>query len=283
LDWGVAIVGGTGLDDPGVLQDGEERVVRTPYGEARVVLGGYRGIRVGFLARHGRGHRVPPHRVNYRANIWALRELGLVRVLATAAVGSLNPDMKPGDFVLVDEFIDFTRRRESTFFDGGEAGVVHVDFTEPYCPELRVVLARAARELGIGVHERGVYVCTEGPRFETPAEIRAFRLLGGDLVGMTNVPEVVLAREANLCYALVAMVTNFAAGISPTPLTHEEVLEVMAANAARIRSLLWRAVETIPPERRCRCSQAVRTKEDAGADDERAAGADSSARKETTP
>lgn len=252
------MVGGTGVYDPGVLDRCEERVVRTPYGEATVTLGTRNGVRVCFLARHGPGHRVPPHRVNYRANIWALRELGLVRVLATAAVGSLNPDMKPGDLVLVDQFIDFTRQRESTFFDGGEAGVAHVDFTEPYCPELRAVLARAARELGVEVHEGGVYVCTEGPRFETPAEIRAFRLLGGDLVGMTNVPEVVLAREANLCYALVATVTNFAAGISPTPLTHEGVLEVMAANAARIRSLLGRALEMIPPGRHCRCGQAAR-------------------------
>jgi len=272
LGWGVAIVGGTGVYDPGVLDHWEERVVRTPYGEARVALGEYRGIRVGFLARHGPGHRVPPHRVNYRANIWALRELGLARVLATAAVGSLNPDMKPGDFVLVDQFIDFTRRRESTFFEGGEAGVVHVDFTEPYCPELRAVLARAARELAIEAHQGGVYVCTEGPRFETPAEIRAFRLLGGDLVGMTNVPEVVLAREANLCYALVAAVTNFAAGISATPLTHQEVLEVMAANAARLRSLLWRAVEMIPPERQCRCGQAVAPKTDVRAENEGPAG-----------
>lgn len=253
----IAIIGGTGVYDPGLLGEREEKVVRTPYGEAHITLGVYRGVEVAFLTRHGPHHSVPPHRINYRANVWALRHLGVERVLATAAVGSLNLEMKPGDFVLVDQFIDFTRRRESTFFEGGEAGVVHVDFTEPYCPQLRAVLAQTARELGISVHDGGVYVCTEGPRFETPAEIRAFRRLGGDLVGMTNVPEVVLAREANLCYALVAMVTNFAAGISPTPLTHEEVLEVMAANAHRIRSLLWRAVEVIPAERSCPCGQAA--------------------------
>lgn len=257
MTWGVAIVGGTGVYDPGVLDGAEERAVRTPYGEAHVRLGTYRGIRVGFLARHGVGHRLPPHRINYRANVWALRELGLVRVLATAAVGSLNPAMKPGELVLVDQFIDFTRRRESTFFEGGETGVVHVDLTDPYCPELRAVLGRAAQELGITAHQGGVYVCTEGPRFETPAEIRAFRVLGGDVVGMTNVPEVVLAREAGLCYALVAMVTNFAAGISPTPLTHEEVLRVMAAHGARIRSLLGRAVGMIPPQRHCSCGRAA--------------------------
>lgn len=243
--------------DPGLLEGREETTVTTPYGEARVSLGRFRGIEVGFLTRHGPHHSLPPHRVNYRANIRALRDLGFERVLATAAVGSLNPEMKPGEFVLVDQFVDFTRRRESTFFEGGEAGVVHVDFTEPYCPELRASLARAARELEIAAHEGGVYVCTEGPRFETPAEIRAFRILGGDLVGMTNVPEVVLAREANLCYALVAAVTNFAAGISPTPLTHEEVLQVMAANTARLRALLERAVEMVPPVRHCRCGRAA--------------------------
>ncbi|MDI6894937.1 MAG: S-methyl-5'-thioadenosine phosphorylase [Bacillota bacterium] len=253
----VAIIGGTGVYDPGLLEGREETTVTTPYGEARVSLGRFRGIEVGFLTRHGPHHSLPPHRVNYRANIRALRDLGFERVLATAAVGSLNPEMKPGEFVLVDQFVDFTRRRESTFFEGGEAGVVHVDFTEPYCPELRASLARAARELEIAAHEGGVYVCTEGPRFETPAEIRAFRILGGDLVGMTNVPEVVLAREANLCYALVAAVTNFAAGISPTPLTHEEVLQVMAANTARLRALLERAVEMVPPVRHCRCGRAA--------------------------
>lgn len=253
----VAIIGGTGVYDPGLLEGREETTVTTPYGEARVSLGRFRGIEVGFLTRHGPHHSLPPHRVNYRANIRALRDLGFERVLATAAVGSLNPEMKPGEFVLVDQFVDFTRCRESTFFEGGEAGVVHVDFTEPYCPELRASLARAARELEIAAHEGGVYVCTEGPRFETPAEIRAFRILGGDLVGMTNVPEVVLAREANLCYALVAAVTNFAAGISPTPLTHEEVLQVMAANTARLRALLERAVEMVPPVRHCRCGRAA--------------------------
>lgn len=251
------MIAGTGVPEPEELAGGEERVVRTPYGEALVLLGAYRGVRVGFVRRHGPGHRVPPHRVNYRANIWAVRELGLERVLGTAAVGSLNPCMGPGDLVLVDQFIDFTRRRESTFFEGGDSGVVHVDLTEPYCPELRRVLAGAARDLGLPVHEGGVYVCTEGPRFETPAEVRAFRMLGGDLVGMTNVPEVVLAREAGLCYALVAVVTNFAAGISPGPVSHREVLEVMAAGGGRLRSLLWRAVEVIPAERRCRCGELV--------------------------
>lgn len=251
---GVAIIGGTGLYDPGLAGGREEKTVSTPYGRVTVTVGDHHGVAVGFLARHGADHRVPPHRVNYRAHIWALRELGFRRILATGAVGSLRPDMQPGDVVLVDQFIDFTHRRESTFFDGDSGSVVHVDFSEPYCPELRGVLGRVARELGVRVHERGVYVCTEGPRYETPAEIRAFHLLGGDLVGMTGLPEVVLAREAGLCYALVATVTNFAAGISPRPLTHAEVASVMAANAGRLRALLLRAVEVIPPERACRCA-----------------------------
>src|SRR5690606_2867755 len=131
---------------------------------------------------------------------------------------------------IVDQFLDFTKGREQTFYDGGDNGVVHVDMTDPYCPELRRTLVETGRELGLAIHEQGVYVCTEGPRFETPAEIRAFRMLGGDVVGMTSVPESVLAREAGLCYAAMAMVTNMAAGISESPLTHEEVVDVMARN-----------------------------------------------------
>ena len=187
-----------------------------------------------FLPRHGTGHSVPPHRINYQANIWGMRALGVEAIIATAAVGSLNPEMRPGDFVFVDQFIDFTKNRRQTFFDGRENGVAHLDFTEPYCPALRKTMAAAAGELRarpgaeFAFHEKGVYICTEGPRFETPAEIRAYALLGADVVGMTSYPEVALAREAGICYATIAMVTNLAAGMAGGRLTHEEVLEVMA-------------------------------------------------------
>jgi 5'-methylthioadenosine phosphorylase len=165
--------------------------------------------------------------------------------------------MEPGSFVLVDQFIDFTKSRVNTFFEGGERGVVHIDVTQPYCRDLNNVLAAAAKDLGIPVHETGTYICTEGPRFETPAEIKAFTLMGGDLVGMTNVPEVVLAREAEMCYATVSMVTNYAAGISKQVLTHSEVLETMAANTENIKCLVMAAIKAIDPAKDCSCRHAL--------------------------
>lgn len=251
----LALIGGTGVYDPEILADLREERVETPYGQVLVQVGRFRGEEIAFMARHGEGHRVPPHRINYRANIWALRLLGAERVVTTAATGTMNPELAPGEFVFVDQFIDFTRNRTYTFYEGGEAGVAHVDFSEPYCPELRRTLAEAAMALDMKHHPAGCYVCTEGPRFETPAEIRMFRQLGGDLVGMTNVPEAVLAREAGLCYATVAMPTNWAAGISATPLTHQEVVEVMAQNTARVRALIMEALVNIPRERACRCRE----------------------------
>lgn len=251
----LAIIGGTGVYDPRILSQVREERIATPYGEARLRVGTYGGEEIAFLPRHGATHSVPPHLINYRANIIALKQLGVQRVVATTAVGSVNRQMKPGDFVLVDQFLDFTKNRVSTFFDGGEQGVVHTDFTEPYCPQVRAVLAQAAAAEGILTHPAGVYVCTEGPRFETPAEIRMFERLGGDLVGMTNVPEVTLAREAGLCYTTVSMVTNFAAGISPTNLTHEEVLEVMAENSDKLKRLVMATMSAIPLERSCLCGK----------------------------
>ena len=208
-----------------------------------------------FLARHGTKHGTPPHKVNYRANIAALVKLGITRVVATAAVGSLNETMPPGAMVLLGQFLDFTKVREATFFDGDEAGVVHTDFTEPYCPDLNGSLQAAAHRAGLELLENGVYVTTEGPRFETPAEIKMFKMLGADLVGMTNVPEVVLAREAGLCYSTVALSTNYAAGISPTVLTHHEVLDVMAANVDKVRTLLMELIPHLAEEHNCNCRQ----------------------------
>ncbi|AVX20470.1 5'-methylthioadenosine phosphorylase [Carboxydocella sporoproducens DSM 16521] len=253
----VAIIGGTGVYDPRLFSDLRDELLENEYGTTSVKIGLYKGKEIAFLNRHGAGHSVPPHLVNYRANIKALKDLGVQRIFATAAVGSLKQEFPPGAFVLVDQFLDFTKQRESTFFTGGEKGVIHIDMTEPYCPHLREIIAQAASRKGIEIAKGGVYVCTEGPRFETPAEIRMYRSLGGDLVGMTSVPEVVLAREAEICYATIAMVTNFAAGISPTPLTHTEVLETMAQNASKLQTLLLEVMDNLPQERNCSCGRAI--------------------------
>lgn len=247
----LAIIGGTGVYDPDILQDIREETVATPYGQVTALVGVYQGKEVVFLPRHGAAHSLPPHKINYRANIWGLKEMGVTRVLATAAVGSLNLEMKPGHFVLLDQFIDFTKNRPFTFFDGEDGKVVHTDFTHPYCAGIRRQVREAAAGIGLAVHEGGCYVCTEGPRYETPAEIRAFQRLGGDVVGMTNVPEVVLARELGLCYGTIAMVTNFAAGISPKPLTHQEVVEVMRSNTSNIRCLVMETLSRLDPEDNC--------------------------------
>jgi 5'-methylthioadenosine phosphorylase len=249
----LAIIGGTGVYDPRMLEGLRTFEVTTRYGSAQLSQGSFRGEEVVFLARHGAKHGTPPHKVNYRANIAALVKLGVEKVVATAAVGSLNEKMPPGSMILLEQFLDFTKAREATFFDGGESGVVHTDFTAPYCPEINERLLAAAGNAGLELQSGAVYVCTEGPRFETPAEIRMFRQLGGDLVGMTNVPEVVLAREAGLCYSTVALATNFAAGISKTVLTHQEVLQTMAENSEKVRRLLIEAIAALAYPGTCAC------------------------------
>ncbi|MFQ6075423.1 MAG: S-methyl-5'-thioinosine phosphorylase, partial [Candidatus Bathyarchaeia archaeon] len=199
-----AIIGGTGLES--LLPEGTKTRVGTPYGPTPpITLARIGGREVAFLPRHGERHTHAPHRINYRANIWALHTLGVERVLATSAVGGINVEYSPGDLVIPDDFIDFTKHRALTFYD--EAPVTHIDMTEAYCPELRRILIEAAKERRAGVWERGVYACTEGPRFETPAEIRMLRALGCDVVGMTGFPEVVLAREVETCYATLCYVS----------------------------------------------------------------------------
>lgn len=254
----IAIIGGTGVYDPNILRNVRSEEINTPYGVVQYNVGEYAGKDVAFLPRHGSKHSIPPHLINYRANIWGMKKLGVENIIATTAVGSLNIDMKPGEFVLVDQFLDFTKGRVSSFYEGGERGVVHVDLTTPYCETLREKIIAAAHTLNIPIHNKGVYVCTEGPRFETPAEINMFAKLGGDLVGMTNVPEAVLAREAEMCYSTVSMVTNYAAGISPQPLTHGEVLETMAANSENIKKLIMKSIELIDLQSaNCSCSKAL--------------------------
>lgn len=253
MDIKIAIIGGTGVYDPDILNDIRDEKISTPYGDVELKIGKHKGKLIAFMNRHGEGHSIPPNMVNYRANIDALKRLGVKKILATAAVGSLNPLMKPGNLVFVDQFLDFTKYRQQTFFDGGSAGVVHTDMTSPYCTELRGILSRAAQSQELISHNGGIYVCCEGPRFETAAEIKMYRMLGGDLVGMTGVPEAPLAREAEMCYASIAMVTNFAAGISPSRLSHQEVVDTMILNGENMRKLLMQAIDWIDIDQACTC------------------------------
>lgn len=253
----IAIIGGTGVYDAKVLDQAQEQRIETPYGTVLLQTGRYKGREIAFLARHGAGHSIPPHLVNYRANIWALKKSGVRHIIATTAVGALNPALHPGDFVVLNQFLDFTKNRPGTFFTGGEHGVVHVDMTAPYCPNMRQALIAAARLVNLPVHDGGVYVCTEGPRFETPAEIKMYALLGGDVVGMTGVPEVVLAREAEMCYGGVSMITNFAAGIAKQQLTHQEVLAMMRQNRENLQKIISMAIELITSDAQCHCQMAL--------------------------
>jgi 5'-methylthioadenosine phosphorylase len=241
----VGVIGGTGVYDPAWLTDREEQDIETPYGTARVTGGMTNGRRVYFMNRHGTQHSVPPHRVNYRANVWALKSLGIRVVVATTAVGSLRRTIPPGTLVLADQFLDFTKSRVMTFYDGGADGVVHTDMTSPYCAGVAETLYRLGRDAGLAIVRGGTYVATEGPRFESAAEVALFGRLGGDVVGMTGVPEVVLARELGLCYATLSIVTNLGAGLSDKPLTHEEVLGLMAATVGSVRDLLMAALPDV--------------------------------------
>jgi 5'-methylthioadenosine phosphorylase len=251
-----AIIGGTGVYDPALLNQSVRHTIHTPYGPVDVTVGEYKGKRIAFVPRHGYRHSVPPHKINFRANIRALQELGVQQVLSTAAVGSLRRDLPPGSLVVVDDFLDLTKNRVQTFFEG-EEGVVHIDMTDPYCNRLRRQLVEVAARNGIPVHDGGVYVCTEGPRFETRAEIRAYASWGGDVVGMTSVPEVVLAKEARLCYATVAIVTNYCSGISPHALTHQEVIDTMKTRIETVRKLFFDTIVQGSHERTCACPHAL--------------------------
>ena len=263
----IGIIGGSGLYE--LLEEARKVEVDTPFGSVTVSVGAIGGREVAFIPRHGERHGTPPFRVNYKGNLYALRKLGVVRVLASNAVGAIDPKLEPGTLLVPDDLIDMTKSREYTFYDGETEieidgvvirGVAHVSMTpHTYCPELRRALLKAGESLGLAMVDGGVYVCAEGNRFETPAEIRAFRILGGDVVGMTGCPEAALARELAMCYATVNIVTNYAAGVrGPAKLTHEEVAEIFSRRIEDVRALFREAVARIPEERNCPCKDALR-------------------------
>jgi len=242
-----AIIGGSGLAKLSALSDTRRQVMRTPYGEpsGALTFGRLAGREVVFLARHGYGHTIAPHEINYRANIWALKELKVDGVIAVATVGGVNAACGPGSLVVPDQIIDYTHSRQSTFFGGGGDGVVHVDFTQPYTARLRQLLLAAARRCGEPVSDGGVYACTQGPRLETAAEIDRIARDGGDLVGMTGMPEAVLAREAGLDYAALCVVVNHAAGrgSSAQKIELTELESMMQTTVRRAVNVLQAAID----------------------------------------
>lgn len=235
----LAIIAGTGFYSLAQLAAARVESVETPYGAAQVTRGSWHGVEVVFLTRHGAGHSVPPHLVNYRANIWALQSLGCTDVIAINVVGGVDPALPPGSLVCIDDFLDFTKSRAVTFFDGSTpAGVKHVDVLHAYHPALRAELLAAAAAAGQSMQDGGVYAAFEGPRFESAAEIRMCQLLGVSVVGMTGVPEVTLACELELRYAAVSLVVNPATGLSTEPITMAELNAVLASSSASVLSVI---------------------------------------------
>ncbi len=241
----LGLIAGTGFYNWEALENQQEKQVYTPYGTATVFVGEVAAPAgrkpVVFLPRHAKNHTIPPHKINYRANIWALQSLGVDKIIAVNAVGSLLKEVPPGSIVLVDDFLDFTYGREHTFFTGGEAGLQHTDMTNCYDRNWQEVIAAAADKAGVPLVKDGIYVCVQGPRFETRAEIRAYAKLGGTVSGMTGVPEVTLANELGLKYGSLALVTNFCCGLA-SAVSDDEVRAVMAQNTAQLAKILLQLV-----------------------------------------
>jgi len=241
-----------------MLSDAEEIKINTPYGKTSdlISIGSLGRRRIAFISRHGHRHQIPPHLVPYRANLYALKELGVKRVIAASAVGSLRVDYKPGDFVILDQFVDRTKWREDTYYEGGQ--VCHVSTADPFCTELRQVFINSTEQLGLPAHDTGTYVCIHGPRFSTRAESKLYKSWGMDVVGMTLFPEVSLARELEMCYVSVAMVTDYDVW-AEKPVSSEEILSMMSRNIENFKRLVTETIPKIPRTRHCDCDSALKT------------------------
>ncbi|MCL4332669.1 MAG: S-methyl-5'-thioadenosine phosphorylase [Candidatus Thermoplasmatota archaeon] len=246
----IGIIGGSGLYN--LLKDPRSRTIETPYGKPSDVIdvGSIDGIEVAFLARHGKKHQIPPHMVNYRANIWAMKELGVERVISFSAVGSLKEELPPGQIVIPDQFIDFTKRRNLSFYDGPD--VYHVSAADPFCPHMNDILNRASKVGGYSTTLSGTYACIEGPRFSTRSESKMFRAYA-DIIGMTLVPEINLAMELAMCYSTVATVTDYDVW-AEEPVDASEVIRIIKENEQKIPVILKNALQEIASSRKCSCS-----------------------------
>lgn len=254
----IGIIGGTGVYDSGLFSDKKEVKVYTPFGDPSdlVTIGEYAGRKIAFIPRHGRGHRIPPHKINYRANIWTFKQLGVKRIIAPSAVGSLKKEYKPGDIVIPDQFVDLTKSRSCTFYEGGQ--VCHISVADPFCPELRRTAISKISNLGITMHQKGTYVCIEGPRFSTRAESLFFKeSVKAELIGMTLVPECPLAREAEICYISLSTITDYDVW-ADIPVSSREVMEILNKNVERTRKIISELIPEISVEKfECDCRHSL--------------------------
>lgn len=249
----IAVIGGSGLES--LLQASKVVHIETPYGTPPPISVGVIGREeVAFLPRHGPKHDLPPHKINYRANLHSLKQVGVERIIATNAVGAINTAYNPGELVIPSDILDMTKSRSGTYFDA--APVTHIDVTEPYCPELSNILIESCKRIGVQPHDKAILAATEGPRYETPAEIRMLEKLGGDIVGMTGAPEVFLARELEMCYSTLCFISNKAAGMQKR-LSHVEVINVAKRMLPSMQQAIRAAVERIPTQRSCTCANAT--------------------------
>ena len=252
----IGIFGGTGIYDSGLLKESKEITIDTPYGKTSdsITIGEFNGRKVAFMPRHGKKHTIPPHLINYKANIWAFKELGVKRIIAPSAVGSLKEEFEPGNFALPTQFIDFTKSRKGTFSEDGR--VIHISVADPFCPELQNIILDVANEQQVKIHNDATYVCIEGPRFSTKAESKFFKSTGADIIGMTLVPECQLAREAQICYASISTVTDYDVW-AEKPVTAKEVMETLSKNVEITKKILTVLIDKIPETKSCSCEKAL--------------------------
>jgi 5'-methylthioadenosine phosphorylase len=254
----IGIIGGTGIYDSNIFDIIDEIKISTPYGDTsdKITICTYNEKKIAFIPRHGKKHRLPPHKVNYRANIWALNELGVKVILAPSAVGSLKSQYRPGDIVLPDQYIDFTKKREYTFYDGPL--VCHISQSDPFCPNLRETIIKDLKNLDFKFHPLGTYICIEGPRFSTKAESNYYRtLLKADIIGMTLIPECILAREMKMCYVSISTVTDYDVW-AEVSVNSKEIIETLNKNVDKTKKLLLTIIPKIKEERNlCNCSNSL--------------------------
>ena len=252
----IGIFGGTGIYDSELLKDTHEVNIKTPFGDPSdaITIGTLNERRVAFLPRHGRRHTIPPHMINYKANIWAFKELGVTRIIAPSAVGSLREELEPGHFVLPSQFLDFTKSRDGSFSENGR--VIHISVADPFCPQLQHVVLDIADTHRMKMHKNCTYICIEGPRFSTKAESILYKQMNADIIGMTLVPECQLAREAQICYVSISTVTDYDAWAAK-PVTAKEVLDTLAKNVSRTKKTLADIITNIPKDRTCSCAAAL--------------------------